>query len=174
MYLFLSICSFTLLVIIIVDQAGRIWESSTVGNKNNGIIMGTSTFFKMNCRLGKGGCMVCPTLMTAREEDVGHAALCPTYQSTNLLYLQKIHCVLKQVLLQLEGRHDQLLPDIDSFIASRISLVVALVSIPGTSKGDFGLFLKIIEKASPPLRFITTSSVRAKLSTSESRCLASE
>ncbi len=125
-------------------------------------------------RLGKGGCMVCPAMITAREECVGHAALCPTYQPTNLLYLQKIHCVLKQVLLQLEGRHDQLLPDLDSFIASRISLVVALVSIPGTSKGDFGLFLKVMEKASPPLRFITTSSVRAMLSTSESRCLASE
>jgi hypothetical protein len=70
-------------------------------------------------------------------------------------------------------RHDQLL-DLDSLIASRMSSVVARVLIPGTSKGDFELLLKMIEKYSPPLRFITTSSVRAILSTSERRCLASE
>jgi hypothetical protein len=33
-------------------------------------------------------------------------------------------------------RYDQIL-DLDSLIASRMSLVVALVLIPGTSKGDF-------------------------------------
>jgi hypothetical protein len=70
-------------------------------------------------------------------------------------------------------RHNQLL-DLDSLIASRMSLVVAAVLIPGTSNGDFWLFLKMIEKDSPPLRLITTSSVRAIFKTSESRCLASE
>jgi hypothetical protein len=45
---------------------------------------------------------------------------------------------------------------------------------PQASGPDFGLFLKMIAKDSPPRRLITTSSVRAILSTSESRCLASE
>jgi hypothetical protein len=64
--------------------------------------------------------------------------------------------------------------DLDSLIASRISLVVARVLIPGTSKGDLSFFLKVIENDSPPFLFIITSSVRAILSTSEKRCLASE
>jgi hypothetical protein len=48
-----------------------------------------------------------------------------------------------------------------------------LVLIPGTSKGDFLLFLKIMEKVSPPLLLITTSSLLAILRTSARRCLAS-
>jgi hypothetical protein len=56
---------------------------------------------------------------------------------------------------QHQVRYSQCL-DLDSLIASRMSLVVARVSIPGTSKGDFWLLLKMIEKDSPPLRFITT------------------
>ena len=63
---------------------------------------------------------------------------------------------------------------LDSLIALRISLVVALVWIPGTSNGDFLLFLKIIEKDSPPLLLMTTSSFLAILRTSARRCLASE
>ena len=63
---------------------------------------------------------------------------------------------------------------LDSLTAARISFVVALVWIPGTSNGDFLLFLKIIEKVSPPLLLITTSSVLAILRTSARRCLASE
>jgi hypothetical protein len=59
-------------------------------------------------------------------------------------------------------------------MAYSISFVVALVLIPGTSKGDFELFLKMIEKASPPLLLKTTSSVRAILRTSARRYLASE
>ena len=63
---------------------------------------------------------------------------------------------------------------LDSLTASRMSFVVALVLMPGTSNGESVLFLKTIEKVSPPLLLITTSSVRAILSTSERRCLASE
>lgn len=42
---------------------------------------------------------------------------------------------------------------LDSFIASRISLVVAWVLIPGTSKGDLSLFFKVRVKDSPPFLF---------------------
>ena len=43
-----------------------------------------------------------------------------------------------------------------------------------TSNGDFLLFRKTIEKVSPPLLLITTSSFLAILRTSARRCLASE
>ena len=55
---------------------------------------------------------------------------------------------------------------LDSLTAARMSFVVALVLIPGTSNGDFFLFLKIIEKVSPPLLLMTTSSLLAILRTS--------
>lgn len=63
---------------------------------------------------------------------------------------------------------------LDSLMAERMSFVVALVWMPGTSNGDFLLFLKRIEKVSPPLLLITTSSLLAVFRTSERRCLASE
>ena len=63
---------------------------------------------------------------------------------------------------------------LDSLTAARMSLVVALVLIPGISNGDFVLFLKTIEKVSPPLLLMTTSSVFAILRTEARCCLASE
>ena len=63
---------------------------------------------------------------------------------------------------------------LDSPTAARISFVVAFVLIPGTSNGDFLLFLKIIENVSSPLLLIMTSSLLALLRTSARRCLASE
>ena len=62
----------------------------------------------------------------------------------------------------------------DSLIASRMSAVVAFVSMPSISKGDLDGFINVIEKASPVLLLITTSSLRAMFKISEKRCLASE
>ena len=52
--------------------------------------------------------------------------------------------------------------------------MVALVFIPGTSNGELAVLLKVIEKVSPPLLFMITSSFLAVLSISAKRCLAWE
>lgn len=51
-----------------------------------------------------------------------------------------------------------------------MSFVVAFVWIPGISNGDFLSFLKIMENISPPLLFMTTSSVLAILRTGGESC----
>jgi hypothetical protein len=58
---------------------------------------------------------------------------------------------------------------LDSLTAATISFVVALVFIPGTSNGDFLLLRKTMEKVSPLLLFMTTSSLLAILRTGAAR-----
>ncbi len=58
---------------------------------------------------------------------------------------------------------------LDSLTALRMSAVVALVLMPGTSKGDFAGGLNTKEKASPFFLSISSSSARAISNISDKR-----